>query len=178
MDVAKTRLNLDLAKAGEPRTYTGTWNCLKVSRKQHGLRSWYRGFAIASLSTLPYTIVSLLSYDLLRDIFVVQGVKKNGVKAEVNPVVRYIGLGTIAGLFAQLATYPLDTMRKRLQVSLGEEPMYKGSLDCAKKIFAAEGVKGFYAGIVPTLIKVAPAAAVQFAAYDLLKQVSATTNYF
>jgi len=173
-DVVKTRLSLDLAKKGEAKAYNGIWNCMKVSKKHYGVRSWYSGFVLASLSTVPYVAISLASYDILRDVFIVNKSKESGV----NPVLRYVGLGTIAGLFAQLATYPLDTIRKRLQVNLGTETMYKGSLDCIKKTLAREGVKGFYAGIVPTLLKVAPAAAIQFTAYDLLKEASAKTNYF
>jgi hypothetical protein len=43
--------------------------------------------------------------------------------------------------------------------------------DCVQKIFKNEGVLGFYRGGVVNLIKIIPAAAVQFSTYDYLKEV-------
>lgn len=175
LDVAKTHLNLDFSKSKEPRKYTGVWNCLKVTRKTYGFAAIYRGLLLASLTQVPYVAVSLLSYDLLREAFII---KPSEAGNTTNSVIKYIGLGTMAGFIAQIATYPLDTMRKRVQVSLGTDRLYKGTLDVFKKTLAMEGVKGFYKGLVPALIKVAPAAAIQFTAYDLLREATAKTSYF
>merc|ERR1711907_26000 len=54
------------------------------------------------------------------------------------------------------ATYPFDTVRRRLQMQSEkpvEEHLYKGTMDCFKKIAAEEGLaaglfKGFVANIV------------------------------
>ncbi len=166
LDVAKTRMSLDVTKVGEPKFYKGVWDCLSKTRRADGFVTWYRGFLLAAGSTVPYFAISFTVYDLLRDAFILN---KTG---EVPALLNYIGIGTIAGLTAQLATHPLDTIRKRMQMNglLGAEKVYKNSLDCIKKVAAGEGVKGFYGGLVPTLLKVGPAAAIQFTAYDLLKK--------
>lgn len=39
---------------------------------------------------------------------------------------------------------------------------------CLRDIYLKEGVKGFYKGTVPSLVKAAPQAAVTFAAYEFV----------
>merc|ERR1711933_599869 len=52
------------------------------------------------------------------------------------------------------ATYPFDTVRRRLQMQSEkpvEEHLYKGTMDCFKKIASEEGMaKGLYKGFLPT----------------------------
>merc|ERR1711959_419070 len=58
--------------------------------------------------------------------------------------------------FGAGATYPFDTVRRRLQMQSEkpvEEHLYKGTMDCFKKIAAEEGMaaglyKGFLANVV------------------------------
>jgi len=173
LDVAKTRLSLDNSKTGEAKLYKGVWDCLSKTRRADGFVTWYRGFLLAAGTTIPYFAVSFTVYDLLRDAFILNRKRTSGETStsDAYAILNYIGIGTIAGTAAQLVTYPLDTIRKRLQMNglLGTEKVYKSTLDCIKKVSAAEGVKGFYGGLVPTLLKIAPAAAIQFTAYDLLK---------
>ena len=52
-------------------------------------------------------------------------------------------------IFATWYIYPLDTLRRRLMMQNGkvkQEMKYKGSMDCAKKIYYEEGFKAFYKG--------------------------------
>ena len=53
---------------------------------------------------------------------------------------------TVATVSVTLS-YPFDTVRRRLMMMSGEgEKMYKGTLDCWKKIARDEGIKGMYKG--------------------------------
>ena len=52
-------------------------------------------------------------------------------------------------MFAVCYIYPLDTVRRRLMMQSGlpaEQRRYRGSLDCAKKIYHEEGLRAFYKG--------------------------------
>ncbi len=133
---------------------------------------------LASGSTVPFVAISVITYDVLRDAYVVRPFVQGKTSDTVPTIIKTIGLGTISGVVATLATYPLDTIRKRFQFGGGADLAYKNSLQCVKQTWNSGGIKGFYAGLVPTLIKIAPAAAVQFSVYDLLKEVSAKTRYF
>eukprot|EP00429_Kryptoperidinium_foliaceum_P011932 CAMPEP_0176029690 /NCGR_PEP_ID=MMETSP0120_2-20121206/14592_1 /TAXON_ID=160619 /ORGANISM="Kryptoperidinium foliaceum, Strain CCMP 1326" /LENGTH=214 /DNA_ID=CAMNT_0017362917 /DNA_START=159 /DNA_END=800 /DNA_ORIENTATION=- len=53
--------------------------------------------------------------------------------------------GAIAGCSAVFACYPLDLVRTRLTTELDEH--YRGIRDAFRKIYKAEGIRGFYSGI-------------------------------
>jgi solute carrier family 25 (adenine nucleotide translocator) protein 4/5/6/31 len=50
---------------------------------------------------------------------------------------------------SETLAYPLDTIRRRLMMESGkpmEERVYKGTVQCGKKILSSEGVTGFFKG--------------------------------
>merc|ERR1712083_1282610 len=55
------------------------------------------------------------------------------------------------------ATYPFDTVRRRLQMQSEkpvEQHLYKGTMDCFKKIAAEEGMAaGLYKGFVANIVR-------------------------
>ena len=60
---------------------------------------------------------------------------------------------TVAAVSVSVA-YPFDTVRRRLMMMSGEgEKMYKGTLDCWKKIAKNEGVKAYYKGNFTNVVR-------------------------
>jgi len=165
-DVARSRMAMDFARKGEKLTYKGVFNCLRQSQKNSGISSIWSGYIISVLGSAPQLAISLTAYDMVKEVYLQPGTDENLIN-----VFNYAGIGTLAGLFAQIFTYPFDTVRRRLQVNgaVGIEKFYTGTIDCIGKMFKKEGFGAFYLGFVPNLIKFAPAAAIQFAAYDFLK---------
>ena len=47
--------------------------------------------------------------------------------------------------------------------------MYKNSIDCARQVFRNEGFRGFYSGVLPQLIGVAPEKAIKLTVNDLVR---------
>ena len=83
-----------------------------------------------------------------------------------------LAYGGIAGAVAQTVTYPLDVIRRRMQVaSMPNSPLlqYSGTLDAFRKIIASEGVVGLYRGLLPNYLKVVPAIAVSFVCFEHVK---------
>ncbi|XP_071388018.1 electrogenic aspartate/glutamate antiporter SLC25A12, mitochondrial-like isoform X1 [Centroberyx affinis] len=83
-------------------------------------------------------------------------------------------LGSIAGATGATAVYPIDLVKTRMQNqrstgSFVGELMYKNSFDCAKKVLRYEGVFGFYRGLVPQLIGVAPEKAIKLTVNDFVR---------
>jgi len=72
---------------------------------------------------------------------------------------------------AQAVAYPLDTVRRRMQLSgsPGQAAAYAGYWHCVRRVAAHEGVGAFYRGLGVNCVKAAPGAALQFVAYDLIK---------
>jgi len=165
----RTRLSLDVSKYSEPRLYQGTIGCMKEILKSEGVTGFYKGFGIACLGIVPYLTLSLATYDLLKPEVFNEDI--NETKSLLTIIVSYLGVGTVAGMSAQLLTYPLDTVRRRMQLNGGHglQKAYNNSFDCVRKIIFTESMKGFYRGIIPNLVKIPPAAAIQFSMYDLFK---------
>ncbi|KAF3505001.1 hypothetical protein F2Q69_00043856 [Brassica cretica] len=76
------------------------------------------------------------------------------------------GVTTSAGL----ASYPLDTVRRRIMMQSGiEHPMYSSTLDCWKKIYRVEGLASFYRGALSNMFRSTGSAAI-LVFYDEVKK--------
>ena len=76
--------------------------------------------------------------------------------------------GAIAGFVSQTVSYPVDTVRRRLQLqgSVVGEKMYSSAFDCIRQIYKSEGMFAFYRGLTTNLMRAAPNTAIQFTAYE------------
>uniref|UniRef100_A0A8C9U4S0 Solute carrier family 25 member 12 n=1 Tax=Scleropages formosus TaxID=113540 RepID=A0A8C9U4S0_SCLFO len=90
-------------------------------------------------------------------------------------------LGSIAGATGATAVYPIDLVKTRMQNqrstgSFVGELMYKNSFDCAKKVLRYEGFFGFYRGLLPQLIGVAPEKAIKLTVNDFVRDKFTTKD--
>lgn len=88
--------------------------------------------------------------------------------------------GSLAGIISKTGVFPLDVVRKRLQVQgphlqeyvVSAIPSYANHnsvIGCMKKIVRTEGFWALYKGIVPGLLKAGPSGAVYFLMFELAK---------
>lgn len=81
------------------------------------------------------------------------------------------------GHFFQIAAFlttPFDVVKTHKQIELGEKMIYTDRpnapsdrvLPTMKRIYRTSGVKGLYAGVLPRLLKVAPACAIMIASFE------------
>ncbi|EPQ60252.1 mitochondrial carrier [Gloeophyllum trabeum ATCC 11539] len=78
------------------------------------------------------------------------------------------GLGGVAGAFGATIVYPIDLDPNQRSTIVGQL-LYKNSLDCVQKVFRNEGILGFYRGLGPQLIGVAPEKAIKLTVNDLIR---------
>jgi solute carrier family 25 (adenine nucleotide translocator) protein 4/5/6/31 len=60
-------------------------------------------------------------------------------KGKSNNFIKNFLLGYSITVFAGLAMYPLDSVRRRMMMRSGEVEKYKGSIDCFRNIVKTEG---------------------------------------
>ncbi|KAG1757250.1 mitochondrial carrier domain-containing protein [Suillus lakei] len=78
--------------------------------------------------------------------------------------------GGFAGAVGATIVYPIDMGKMQNQRStVVGQMLYKNSIDCAQKIFRNEGLVGFYRGLGPQLIGVAPEKAIKLTVNDLVR---------
>merc|ERR1712139_442471 len=149
LDYARARLASDVGSG--KKTFNGLGDCIvKTAKGPGGFFSLYNGVGVSVVGIVGYRGLQLGTFDTI---------------AGLNPYKSDKGLLGFASTFVAAqtaitigagATYPFDTIRRRLQMQSEkpvEEHIYKGTMDCFKKIAAEEGMaaglyKGFLANVV------------------------------
>merc|ERR1711901_1090 len=62
-------------------------------------------------------------------------------------------LGWVVTIAAGLASYPLDTIRRRMMMTSGEAVKYKSSIDDGRQIIAKEGVRSLFNGAGANILR-------------------------
>jgi len=122
--------------------------------QEGGVRALFKGYSPTILSLAPFIAINFAAYDTLKSL--------SPSPSSVNVLL----LGAAAGLFAQTICYPLDTVRRRMQL---KGKVYTSTANAFTTIWKREGLKGFYRGIVPNAVKVVPNNAIRFVAYEWIK---------
>ena len=76
--------------------------------------------------------------------------------------------GGFAGFCSTMANNPVDVVKTKMQgVDSGK---YKGFADCFASVYKDQGVRGFYMGIAPRLVRVILDVSLTFAIFHQLKR--------
>jgi len=87
------------------------------------------------------------------------------------PVWTLLASGSCGGISYWLACYPLDVVKSRVQ--LAEKPPSGGPGYVGRElalIFREQGIRGWFRGLTPSLIRSIPAAASTFAAFEMTRE--------
>lgn len=164
LDYARTRLANDnkSAKKGGERQFNGLVDVYKKTYASDGFAGLYRGFMVSCAGIVVYRGCYFGFYDSLKPIVLI-GDLKNSFFASF-----LLGWGvTIA---AGLASYPLDTIRRRMMMTSGEAVKYKSSFDCGKQIVVKEGVKSLFKGAGANILRGIAGAGV-LSGFDKIQEV-------
>lgn len=78
--------------------------------------------------------------------------------------------GGVGGILYIVIGHPLDTIKVRLQTAScmlpGATPLYKGAVDCFRKIITTGGIMGLYRGMGVPIVAATPICAVGFLGYN------------
>ncbi|XP_052181087.1 calcium-dependent mitochondrial ATP-magnesium/phosphate carrier protein 2-like isoform X2 [Diospyros lotus] len=163
MDLVKTRLQ---TAACDGRKAPSLVKLTKDIWVHGGPRAFYRGLVPSLLGMIPYAGIDLAVYEKLKD------TSKRYIlhDAEPGPLV-HLGCGTVSGALGATCVYPLQVIRTRLQAQhTGVPAAYRGMSDVFRRTLKHEGLRGFYKGLFPNLLKVVPAASITYLVYETMKK--------
>lgn len=156
---------------------------LRDTLTREGIRGLYRGIGPSIYGILPYAGLKFFVYQDLKQMYHTR--TQRDIQTTRLPVPVMLCFGGIAGLIAQTATYPIDVVRRRMQVE-GLQHMHDcGSLDLLPRstpkalcrIAQNEGWRSLFNGLSINYMKVVPSTAIGFTLYDFLKsQLYLSTN--
>ncbi|ODA77967.1 hypothetical protein RJ55_06570 [Drechmeria coniospora] len=153
-----------------------------ATSRQAGLVNFYRGFLPTLLGMLPYAGMSFLTHDTVSDLLRHPSIAERTTLPRTTswpadkpaPLRSWAELsaGGIAGLISQTASYPLEVIRRRMQVggAVGDGRRLKLG-ETARTIFRERGIRGFFVGLTIGYVKVIPMVAVSFYTYERMKLV-------
>jgi len=112
------------------------------------LLALYRGFIPTLTSLGPFIAINFAVFDTI---------KTNGMPKDINSefirALYILGFGATSALISQSICYPLDTVRRRMQV---KGSTYTSMANAYSTIVKQEGILGMYRGILPNTIKIVP----------------------
>ena len=160
IELIKCRLQVQQGASRASWMYKGPWDCLVKTVRQDGLsKGLYRGNCCTLLREIPGCFCWFGTYELVCQTFSTHG---NG-KENLSPVVHMLG-GGIAGVAYWTSGYVADTVKTQIQTNPSLEG--KGFRYVLSSIYAKEGIRGLYRGLVITCFRATPAHAIMFLAYE------------
>ncbi|XP_067089273.1 mitochondrial thiamine pyrophosphate carrier [Osmerus mordax] len=152
LDTLRTRF----AAQGEPKVYPNLRNAVASIYRTEGVLAFYSGLSPTLVAVFPYAGMQFFFYNVLKKLM---GPPDKDSGGNLKSLV----CGSCAGVVSKTLTYPFDLFKKRLQVAgfeearvkFGQVRRYKGFVDCVLNIAKEEGIRGFFKGLSPSLVKAA-----------------------
>ncbi|KAK2993414.1 hypothetical protein RJ640_021633 [Escallonia rubra] len=145
------------------QVYKGILDCFSKTYKEAGIRGLYRGVVPSLYGIFPYAGLKFYFYEEMK-----RRVPEDYRKGITVKLV----CGSVAGLLGQTFTYPLDVVRRQMQVQRLLAPNsgdMKGTMESLVMIVQKQGWKQLFSGLSINYMKVVPSVAIGFTVYDVVK---------
>jgi len=144
LDFARTRLGVDVGKTAGARQFTGIGDCLFTTYRSDGIRGLYRGAGMAVYGIFIYRGLYFGFYDSGKPYFIHTD----------DSFLKKFFFAQFCVISSETIAYPTDTVKRMLMLqSTRKEVMYNGIIDCCKKVYAKEGISGFWKGNVSNMMR-------------------------
>ncbi|KAG2380228.1 Mitochondrial adenine nucleotide transporter ADNT1 Adenine nucleotide transporter [Vigna angularis] len=182
MDMVRGRITVQTEAS--PYQYRGMFHALSTVLREEGPRALYKGWLPSVIGVIPYVGLNFAVYESLKDWLVKSNAFGLADNSELGVTTR-LACGAAAGTVGQTVAYPLDVIRRRMQmvgwnhaasVLTGDGRVkvpleYTGMIDAFRKTVQHEGFGALYKGLVPNSVKVVPSIALAFVTYEMVKDI-------
>ncbi|KAG7289597.1 hypothetical protein NEMBOFW57_005968 [Staphylotrichum longicolle] len=155
--------------------YPSMWSGAARLLREEGVWGFYRGLGVGMLA-VSHGAVQFAVYDPARRMYLARRRRRSQGEGEGEGEVdgavtneATLVLSTVSKLVAGATTYPLQVLRSRLQHYDAEAQFGRGISGVVRKLWREEGVRGFYRGVMPGVVRVLPATWVTFLVYENVK---------
>ncbi|KAJ3380057.1 hypothetical protein HDU84_006191 [Entophlyctis sp. JEL0112] len=161
----RTRTQADgMAPAAARKNYSSVVNAIARISREEGILALWKGSGPTVVRAMALNLGMLSTY--------------SEAKTRLEPVLgknssaTALASSAVAGFFASFFSLPFDFLKTRLQKQVPDpstgKMMYKGTLDCAVKVFEKEGPLAFYKGFGTYYVRIAPHAMITLLCADAL----------
>lgn len=161
LDLLRTRF----AAQGRRPVYGSLRGAVRDIGRDEGWTGFFRGLGPACGQVVPFMGIFFAAYE---------GLRRHLAGLDMPWGSGDAAAGAAASVVAKTVVFPLDLVRKRLQVQgptrrryiCGDMPEYTSALGAMGVIVQREGLRGLYRGLAISLVKAAPASAVTLWTYE------------
>jgi len=156
LDYARTRLASDVGTGKQQ--FSGLMDCLTKTVKLGGVGALYNGIGVSVVGIIPYRGAYFGLFDTLSGYNPYQKSEQGLLRAGSK-----FACAQVSAIAAGYASYPFDTVRRRLQMQSEkpkEEWVYQGTADCFAKIVKNEGTSALFKGAGANALRTVGAAMV------------------
>ncbi|KAJ5098197.1 hypothetical protein N7532_005198 [Penicillium argentinense] len=174
LDTLKFRMQCETVEGGLKgnrliaATARKVWNA-------NGLFGFFRGLPLGLMGMFPYAAIDLTTFEYLKRALLARQARIKQCHEDDVPLNNFVtgAIGAISGGLSASVVYPLNVMRTRLQAqgTVLHPSTYASIGDVARRTLQTEGPRGFYKGLTPNLLKVAPAVSISYVVYENSKRM-------
>jgi len=144
LDFARTRLGVDVGKGPNERQFNGVKDCITKTYRTSGLKGLYGGVQASVFGIFMYRGLYFGVYDSAKPVVMKEG----------DSLVKKFFFAQFCVIFSETIAYPTDTVKRMLMLqSSRKEVMYNGAVDCIKKVYNKDGIKGFWKGNLSNMMR-------------------------
>ncbi|XP_020290927.1 solute carrier family 25 member 40-like [Pseudomyrmex gracilis] len=141
--------------------YAEITQALKTVIKYNGIPGLWMGLSSTLLRDVPFSAIYWLNYETIKSF------------TSQHTFAFNLAAGATAGSIAAFVTIPFDVVKTHRQIEMGEKEIYSekpirssSTWRTLQRIYYQNGVKGLFSGLIPRLIKVAPACAIMISTFE------------
>ncbi|CAH1777300.1 unnamed protein product [Owenia fusiformis] len=167
-DMVKTRLIVQTMNRNVA-PYQGIIDAFRVIYAREGIAAFYKGMSTSILGVVPFAGATFVTYELLDRLWHVS-------RSQLSPLQHFIN-GSVASAVALTASFPFDTIRKKLQAHStvlpdrgGVNVEFDGMVDAFRQTVRRNGIFGLWSGWIPAVIKIVPYGGLMFVTFEASKR--------
>lgn len=172
LDLVRTRLTTQL---DGKEAYRGITDAFAKIVQNEGVLGLYSGLGPTLMVAVPNFSISYVVYGSLKEYALEDELFYNLRKVDTATgdrtklgFVLTLACGAVSGIMSTVLTFPFDTVRRRMQIQ-GQIGLKLTGSEMIHSMYKKDGMKGFYRGITPEILKVVPMVGTMFTVYELLK---------
>lgn len=155
-DLLKVRM-----QAWEGAPHSLTWH-IKDVYNHWGFVGFYRGIGPTIIRAILLNATKLATYDHIKHSLINYKILSDGYMC-------HFVSSVCAGVCIAVVTSPVDIVKTRIMNQPKDNKIYSGMIDCATKMFKAEGAMAFYKGFTPQWMRFGPFTIVQLMVWEKLR---------
>eukprot|EP01132_Coremiostelium_polycephalum_P005232 gene5232-6513_t len=128
--------------------------------KEEGIRGLYKGGNATLLRQITNHMIRFPVF------YMTTSYMKGGDEKKVLPTWQNLTAGFISGTASTLFNNPLDTIKTRMQ----KQGQTQSATEVIKSIYREKGFTGYWAGVIPRILRVGPGQAITWAVYQLIAE--------